>query len=101
VAEKVLYGILLGYPGTRRREETLGKLESLGWFATHADWQQQQIPGRLVKLTPGRYRELAEDKDFEPVTYPREGMVLLVLKIPEGEVDQLKARGTDITFSLQ
>ena len=101
MARKTLYGLMVGEPGTQRREETLGKLESMGWFASHADWGLKSVQGSLVKLTPSRYRDLAKDLDFESVPSPGEDIVVLVLKIPETEADQAMDRGTDIRVSLQ
>lgn len=98
---KTLYGLLLGEPGSERREETLGKLESMGWFAAHADWQLKSVQGDLVRLTPARFRELARDSDFEAVPEPKEDIVLLVLRIPEDKATRATQSGTDIEISLQ
>lgn len=98
---EILYGLLVGEPGSQIREETLGKLESMGWFAAHADWELRKVPGRLVKLTPARYRDLARDPEFRSVPSPGEDIVILELKIPETEAEQAVQRGTDTEISLQ
>ena len=101
MSREILYGLDIGYPETQVREETLGKLESLGWFTTHGDWGLKSIRGFLVKLTPSEYKNLARDPDFSSVPYPGEDIVVLELKIPETEEERTIQRGTDINISLQ
>ncbi len=82
MARKTLYGILIGEPGSTLRDETISKIESLG-FLPRGDPSLTEVRGRLLKVSPKRFESLSSDPDFKVMSIPEEDMALLVLNLPE------------------